>query len=129
MFNIKRLSCCPVSRHRFIVIKGLPLKDYSAVIGPKICFLKGIRSIFLWQVWLRGGSGVTADNVGFLCGVVFQGNAVEPPDALKIFIGHLDFAEDGVADSYRVIADFKNGDAVVEQKSVLYHRKRNACSA
>jgi hypothetical protein len=45
---------CPVSRHQFIVIKGLPLKDYSAVIVPKnLLFERNKEYIFVGGMALR----------------------------------------------------------------------------
>ena len=56
---------------------------------------------------------------------MFQGDAVESPDGLEIFIGHFDFAEDGVADYYVFIGDIENGDAMVKEESVFDDGKGN----
>ena len=57
--------------------------------------------------------------------MMFQGDAIETPDGLEFFIGHSDFAGDGVADCYGFIADFKNSNAVVEQEGIPDDRKGN----
>ena len=50
---------------------------------------------------------------------MFQGDAVETPDGLEIFVGHFDFAEGGVADYYCFIGNIENGDTMVEEEGVF----------
>jgi len=49
----------------------------------------------------------------------FEGDAVESPHIGEGFVGHLCLAEDGVGNGNGLIANFKDGDAMVEHKGVF----------